>query len=78
MPAPLAGTRERAGARRGQGPRSHAVSLGGIGFAPEMFARSAIMPHICFTTRLRAVMTAYLIALALAGLMVIAVWEGFT
>jgi hypothetical protein len=34
----FAGTRERAGARRGQYPRSHAASFAEIGFAPEMIA----------------------------------------
>jgi len=51
----FARTRERAGTRRGKGPRPPAapprrsamrIALGGIGFAPEMIARKAIMPHI--------------------------------
>jgi hypothetical protein len=44
----FAGTRERVGTRRGRGPRSHAASLMEIGFAPEMIANSAIMPHVYF------------------------------
>jgi len=47
-----------------------------IRFAPEMIAE-AIMPHISFVARREAGMTVYLIALALAGLVTIAVWEGF-
>ena len=54
--AHFAGTRERAGARRGTSPRPHAAPTRrsttriapGIRFAPEMIAR-AIMPHISFT-----------------------------
>lgn len=49
----------------------------GIGFAPEMIA-SAIMPHILFTRKQETSMTAYLISLALAGLVVLAVWEEFS
>jgi hypothetical protein len=45
----------------------------GIGFVPEMI-RIAIMPHI-FIQGQRP-MTAYLISLALVGLVAIAVWEG--
>ena len=37
----------------------------------------AIMPHILFILGREAGMTAYLIVLALAGLVAIAVWEGF-
>ncbi len=48
---------------------------GGIGFAPEMIAQEAIMPHMVHPQR-EASMTAYLISLALAGLVAIAVWEG--
>jgi hypothetical protein len=36
-----------------------------------------VMPHIDFN-RERQDMTAYLISLALAGLIAIAVWEGFS
>jgi hypothetical protein len=46
-----------------------------IGFAPEMIASSLIMPHILFTQR-DAGMTAYLISLALAVLVVIVMWDG--
>jgi hypothetical protein len=45
-----------------------------MGFAPEMIAQEAIMPQ-WFIHR-EASMTAYLISLALAGLVAIAVWEG--
>jgi hypothetical protein len=77
----FAGTRERAGTRRGRGPRSHAASLMEIGFAPEMTALSAIMPHIISCQRTvseEGSMTAYLISLALIGLVAIAVAEGFS
>lgn len=43
--------------------------------APEMIAQEAIMPHMVHPQR-EASMTAYLISLALAGLVAIAVWEG--
>jgi hypothetical protein len=39
---------------------------------------SAIMPHIFFHPRHEVSMTAYLISLAVAGLIAIAVWEGFS
>jgi hypothetical protein len=68
----LAGTRERAGLRRGSSP-PHAVP-DGIRFAPQMVcARTATMPHI-LDLQVKP-MTAYLIALALVGLVVIAVSE---
>jgi hypothetical protein len=79
----FARTRERAGTRRGKGPRPPAapprrsamrIAPGGIGFAPEMIARKAIMPHI--HTSSEASMTVYLISLSLAGLVAIAVWDG--
>jgi hypothetical protein len=64
------------------------LSLREIGFAPEMTRAKAIMPRICFSwdsqkttiTRKREppAMTAYLISLALAGLLAIALWEGFS
>ncbi|QWG17134.1 hypothetical protein KMZ68_19425 [Bradyrhizobium sediminis] len=80
----FAGTRERAGTRRGKSPRSHAapprrsamrISLG-IRFAPEMIASSDHAAHFIHTEA-GGRMTSYLIALALAGLVTIAVWEGF-
>ena len=80
----VARTRERAGTRRGKDPRPPAASasddppwigLEGIGFAPEMIAQEAIMPHMVHRQR-EASMTAYLISLALAGLVTIALWEG--
>jgi hypothetical protein len=49
----------------------------GIGFAPEMIA-SAIMPHIFIHVGEKISMTAYLISLALAGLIALAVWEEFS
>jgi hypothetical protein len=49
----------------------------GIGFAPEMIA-SAIMPHILIHVGETTSMTAYLISLALAGLIALAVWDGFS
>jgi hypothetical protein len=73
----LAGARERAGARRGHGPRSHAVSLAEIGFAPEMIV-SIRSCRIFDSDQARPDMTAYLISLALAGLVVIAVSEGLS
>jgi len=59
---------------RGLGPATirHADRAWGIGFAPE--AQEAIMPHMAHTRR-EASMTAYLISLALTGLVAIAVWE---
>jgi hypothetical protein len=51
------------------------IALEGIGFAPEMIAQEAIMPHMVHRQR-EASMTAYLISLALAGLVTIALWEG--
>jgi MFS superfamily sulfate permease-like transporter len=57
-----------------------------IGFAPEMIAPTAIMPHIFLRVIAprndgsgeEAGMTAYLISLALAGLVVIVLWEGLS
>jgi hypothetical protein len=51
------------------------IAPGGMGFAPEMIAQEAIMPYMVHPQR-EASMTAYLISLALAGLVAIAVWEG--
>jgi hypothetical protein len=52
------------------------IAPGGIGFAPEMIASD----HAAYSFHMRqeASMTAYLISLALAGLIAIAVWEGFS
>ena len=70
----LAGMREHAGLRRGSSP-PHAVP-DGIRFAPQMIcARTAIMPHVSIFGEMP--MTAYLISLALIGLVVIAVSEEF-
>jgi hypothetical protein len=52
------------------------IALEGIGFAPEMIAQEAIMPHMVHPQKERPSMTAYLISLALAGLVAIALWEG--
>jgi hypothetical protein len=41
-----------------------------------MIASIAIMPHISFTQGTGGRMTAYLISLALAGLVVIVMWDG--
>ena len=74
-------THERAGTRRGKDPRPPAASASddppwiAFGFAPGMIAQEAIMPHMVHPQR-GAGMTAYLISLALAGLVAIAVWEG--
>ncbi len=76
--------RERAGTRRGKDPRlppagpatiRHADRAWETGLAPE--AQEAIMPHMVHQRR-EASMTAYLILLALAGLVAIAVWEGLS
>lgn len=48
-----------------------------IGFAPEMIASGDHAAHLIHS-REEAGMTAYLISLALAGLVAIAVWEGFS
>jgi len=84
----LAGTRERAGRRRGQkahvrggpGQRRSAIRIapGGIGFAPEMIALNASCRTFNSCQNREASMTAYLISLALAGLIAIAVWEGLS
>jgi hypothetical protein len=67
----LAGARERAGPRRGEVHGRTRPPPMEIGFAPEMIASIAIMPHILFTQGIGGSMTAYLISLALAGLVVI-------
>jgi hypothetical protein len=68
----LAGMREHAGLRRGSSPPHAAPD--GIRFAPQMIcACTAIMPHISIFGE--TPMTAYLIQLALIGLVVIAVSE---
>jgi hypothetical protein len=59
------------------------LSLREIGFAPEMTARErSCRAFIRFTLQPifgeQAGMTAYLISLALAGLVAIALWEGFS
>jgi hypothetical protein len=113
----LAGTRERAGPRRGIKPTAARGPTIGIRFAPEMIAPKPIMPHISFErfqakacpgrdpewipVRVKKTrqdkkpeppfrfnrnggsmrerpMTAYLISLALVGLIAIAVSEGFS
>ena len=72
---PLAGMREHAGLRRGSSPPHAAPN--GIRFAPQMIsACTAIMPHISIFGEMP--MTAYLISLALIGLVVIAVSEEFS
>ena len=63
--------------RRGRGPRPHAASLAEIGVAPEMTV-SIRSCRIFDSDRARPGMTAYLISLALAGLVAIAVWEGLS
>jgi hypothetical protein len=68
----LAGMREHVGLRRGSSPPHAAPD--GIRFAPQMIcACTAIMPHVSFSGEMP--MTAYLISLALVGLVVIAVSE---
>jgi hypothetical protein len=47
-----------------------------IGFAPEMIVPIAIMPHILFTQGAGGSVTACLISLALAGLVVIVMSDG--
>ena len=61
--------------RPGQRRSAMLIALEGKGFAPEMIAKKTIMPHMAHPQR-EASMTAYLISLALAGLVAIAVWEG--
>jgi hypothetical protein len=73
----FAGARECAGTRRGHGPRPHAASWTEIGFAPEMTA-SIRSCRTFDSDQARPDMTAYLISLALAGLVAIAVWEGLS
>jgi hypothetical protein len=67
--------REHVGLRRGSS--SPHAAPDGIRFAPQMIcARAAIMPHVSnFFGEMP--MTAYLISLALVGLVVIAVSEEF-
>jgi hypothetical protein len=68
----LAGMREHVGLRRGSSPPHAAPD--GIRFAPQMIcACTAIMPHVSFSEEMP--MTAYLISLALVGLIVITVSE---
>jgi hypothetical protein len=81
----IAGTRERAGTRRGKsmsarGPAAaicSRIARGGIGFAPETIA-TAVCRRFIRRPANEAAMTAYLISLALAGLIAIAVWEAFS
>ncbi len=69
-----AGTRERAGARRGVSHRRRRpLRSRDTGSCREMIARSDL-PHLCFKEK---PMTAYLISLALAGLLAIVMWEAF-
>jgi len=71
----LAGMREHVGLRRGSSPPHAAPD--GIRFAPQMIcARTAIMPLVSISGEMP--MTAYLISLALVGLVVIAVSEEFS
>jgi len=72
----LAGVRERAGPRRGEVHGRTRPPPMEIGFAPEMIAPIAIMPHILFTQGTGGSMTACLISLALAGLVVIVMSDG--
>jgi hypothetical protein len=63
---------------RGAGPAARAAAVSGteIGFAPETIA-----PRLCDLPRiflLGGTMTAYLISLALAGLIAIVLWETFS
>lgn len=62
---------------RGAGPFARAAAVSGmeIGFAPETIApRCCDLPRIFFTGE---TMTAYLITLAVAGLVAIVLWETF-
>jgi hypothetical protein len=75
----IAGARERDGTQRGTKATSARGPLRfeGYGFAPEMI----VVPcdHAAhLNSRSEPPMTAYLISLALAGLIAIAVWEGFS
>ena len=80
----IAGARERAGTRRGQstsarGPTAalhKRIASGGTGFAPETIAKAVCRTFDCSANE--AAMTAYLISLALAGLIAIAVWDAFS
>jgi hypothetical protein len=75
MRASHAGARERVGKRRGADATTAAAPCSrGIGFAPEMIAPIAIMPRILLFHRERKRMTAYLLSLALAGPVAIAIW----
>lgn len=64
--------RERAGARRGLEIHDRTRPPVGIGFAPEMIG----FDHAAHFISSEKPMTAYLISLALVGLIAIAVWEG--
>ena len=77
MRASHAGARERAGTRRGAVATAAAAPCSrGIGFVPEMIAPTAIMPRILLFHREWKRMTAYLLSLALARLVAIAILEG--
>ena len=56
--------------------RLRPLAVRGIGFAPEMIAQFAVMPHIDFPEGKR--MTAYLIPLAHVGLIALALWDGLS
>jgi hypothetical protein len=81
----IAGTRERAGTRRGKSTSARGltaaiclrIAAGGTGFAPETIA-TAVCRTFNSCPANEAAMTAYLISLALAGLIAIAVWEAFS
>ncbi len=57
--------------------RLRPLAVRGIGFAPEMIAPFAIMPHLQFPG-LGKRMAVYLISLALAGLVALALWDGLS
>ncbi len=57
--------------------RLRPLAVRGIGFAPEMIAPFAIMPHLQFPG-LGKCMAVYLISLALAGLVALALWDGLS
>jgi hypothetical protein len=69
----LAGARERAGGRRGRKAAAVRGPMPGIRFAPEMIAPDS--DHAAYFISEGQTMTAYLISLALVGLIAIAVWE---
>jgi hypothetical protein len=56
--------------------RLRPLAVRGIGFAPEMIAPFAIMPLIDSSEGRH--MTAYLISLALVGLIALALWDGLS